>query len=185
MADHRHRQRVGQFFWLAICSLCLKNGTAYTFNPSRRVSALRPIQNRNNVIRDSSCIQGLSSFRNTPLNSEVSSDSESKPVVVPFLNIANILTISRVLAIPFLMLAFVMRKVRSICRFLKKMFHISLPWNAWVCHVENFKLKYVRYLKLISSPLFVMCLLSEISWSIYLRNLMPYWFLGRILGKKI
>ena len=89
----------------------MKNGTAYTFNPSRRVSALRPIQNINNIIRDSSCVLGSTSFRITSLNSELSSDSESKPVVVPFLNIANILTISRVLAIPFLMLAFVMRKV--------------------------------------------------------------------------
>lgn len=130
MADQRHLRWVGQFFWLAICSLCLKNGTAYTFNPSRRGSALRPIQNINNIIRDSSCIQGSTSFRMTPLNSDLSSDSESKPVVVPFLNIANILTISRVLAIPFLMLAFVMRRVRSICRFLMMTFHFSLPWNA-------------------------------------------------------
>ena len=44
----------------------------------------------------------------------MSSNSATKAVVVPFLNMANILTISRVIAIPFLMLAFVMRRVRSI-----------------------------------------------------------------------
>ena len=185
MADQRHPRWVGQFFWLAICLLCVKNGTAYTFNPSRRVSALRPIQNINNIIRDSSCVLGSTSFRITSLNSELSSDSESKPVVVPFLNIANILTISRVLAIPFLMLAFVMRKVSWICRLLMITFHLSLSWNAWVCHVKNLQLKYVGNLKLTSSPLFVMCFSSEISWSIYLRNLMPDRFPGRILGEKI
>lgn len=45
-------------------------------------------------------------------NSDQIIDSEPKAAAVPFLNIANILTISRVIAIPFFMLSFVMRKVR-------------------------------------------------------------------------
>jgi hypothetical protein len=45
-------------------------------------------------------------------NSDQITDSEPKATTVPFLNIANILTISRVIAIPFFMLSFVMRKVR-------------------------------------------------------------------------
>jgi hypothetical protein len=94
--------------------LYVKNGTAYTFNPSRRISALQPIQNSNRVIRDFVNFKASSSFKVSVLRSELSSDSEKKAAIVPFLNIANILTISRVIAIPFLMLAFVMRRVRLI-----------------------------------------------------------------------
>ena len=94
--------------------LCVKNGTAYTFNPSPRISALQPIQNSNRAIRDSINLKASSNFKLSVLRSELSSDSENKAVIVPFLNIANILTISRVIAIPFLMLAFVMRRVRLI-----------------------------------------------------------------------
>lgn len=92
----------------------MKNGTAYTFTPSRRVSALQPIQNINRVIRDSINFKASRSFKVSVLRSELSSDSQNKAVIVPFINIANILTISRVIAIPFLMLAFVMRRVRLI-----------------------------------------------------------------------
>lgn len=48
------------------------------------------------------------------------SESVSKTATVPFLNIANVLTISRVIAIPFFMLSFVMRRVSSyFCHFRK------------------------------------------------------------------
>ena len=94
--------------------LCVKNGTAYTFNPPRRISSLQPIQNINRAIRDSINLKASSNFKASVLRSELSSDSQNKAAIVPFLNIANILTISRVIAIPFLMLAFVMRRVRLI-----------------------------------------------------------------------
>lgn len=99
---------------LAICMLCVKNGTAYAFNPSRRISALQPIQNINRAIRDTINLKASSNFKVSVLRSDLSSDFQNKAAIVPFLNIANILTISRVIAIPFLMLAFVMRRVRLI-----------------------------------------------------------------------
>jgi hypothetical protein len=59
------------------------------------------------------CLNHVSALKRiyASVNGDQITDSEPKATTVPFLNIANILTISRVIAIPFFMLSFVMRKV--------------------------------------------------------------------------
>ena len=158
---------------LVICMLCVKNGTAYTFNPSRRISALQPIQNLNRAIRDSINLKASSNFKLSVLRSELSSDSENKAVIVPFLNIANILTISRVIAIPFLMLAFVMRRVRLI-RFLDLSMTLHLPlFGVQFMSCEEPSSWVKNILKLAGNSLYEMHLLLEITRSVYLRGILP------------
>ena len=185
MADQRHSRWGGCFLLLAICMLCVKNGTAYTFNPSRRISALQPIQNVNRVIRDSINFKASSSFKVSVLKSELSSDSQDKAVIVPFLNIANVLTISRVIAIPFLMLAFVMRRVRLV-RWRNYQWHFIwhfLDGKLMPCEEPSIWVKHI--LKLADNSLYGMYIILEITRSVYLRGILSDWFLGRIFGSEI
>lgn len=102
------KQRNMQQFSFTIFILCVLQVSSFAFNPLRIINVNH---NRGSKIGIRSLNENfLTKF--SPLKISQSSDIHPKSgKAVPFLNIANVLTISRVFAIPFFMLSFVMRKV--------------------------------------------------------------------------
>lgn len=101
-----------QSLMLTVAVLCVMKGTSFMLSPERG-----PMIKFQNTMMQKERIRCSNQIRvqkrsHASVNSDQITDSEPKTTAVPFLNIANILTISRVIAIPFFMLSFVMRKVR-------------------------------------------------------------------------
>ena len=97
---------------LTITVLCIVRGTSFTLSPERgHMIKFRTSGMTNDRFSNSNFMKSPKRSY-ASVNSDQITDLQPK-TTVPFLNIANILTISRVVAIPFFMLSFVMRKVSS------------------------------------------------------------------------
>ena len=108
---------------LIISLLLLANVSSYKIIPHRGVILSRSMPVMVNAFGGKKSSIRTSSYEIRSATSD--SESISKTASVPFLNIANVLTISRVIAIPFFMLSFVMRRVSSyVCRF-QKLFSLA------------------------------------------------------------
>lgn len=106
------KQSGRQLLFLAVTLLLVTQVSSFSFKSFNKV--MIPSLQSKLTIRQTSreIIQMRSMFNVSPLKSTITQINEIKPKrAVPFWNIANILTISRVLAIPFFMLSFVMRRV--------------------------------------------------------------------------
>ena len=105
-----------QLLFLTVNLLLITQGNSFNFSPFR----LMKLQTNQAKLSGGLSLlptlltRTLSKISPSPLKSTTSQNTDIEPKssgAVPFWNIANILTISRVLAIPFFMLSFVMRKV--------------------------------------------------------------------------
>lgn len=113
MAQIPCKKSCSQLLMLTVAVLCVMRGTSFMLSPERGpMIKFHTSKVSNERIHSINHVRVLKrSYAST--NSDQIADSQPKTTTVPFLNIANILTISRVIAIPFFMLSFVMRKVCS------------------------------------------------------------------------
>ena len=103
-----------QMLAITIVILCFVQVSSFAFNPLKCISIKSQHNNLIGVRFFNTNHVKPTMIKLSPLKLSQSTDEQVKSSkAVPFLNIANILTISRVLAIPFFMLSFVMRKVPS------------------------------------------------------------------------
>ena len=103
-----------QMLAITIVILCFVQVSSFAFNPLKCISIKSQHDNLKGVRFSITNHAKPTMIKLSPLKLSQSANEQIKSSkAVPFLNIANILTISRVLAIPFFMLSFVMRKVPS------------------------------------------------------------------------
>ena len=109
------KQNASKLLFLTFAVHCILEGTSFSLNPFRGISV--KLNQNALAIRSGNTIPMKSlTFQQSPLNPlsplrGSASLDQPQTAAVPFLNIANVLTIARVAAIPFFMLSFVMRKV--------------------------------------------------------------------------
>ena len=124
-------RRSHESLFLIISLLMLANVSSYKIIPHRGLilSRSKPVMVNAFGGKKSSIRTSSHEIRSATSDS----GSLSKTASVPFLNIANVLTISRVIAIPFFMLSFVMRRVSSYVSHFHKLFSlvISISQNPF------------------------------------------------------